>query len=186
LSLDLENVQRKQHNLTDSNDRACSRVHNCLAVAFAKCAVEASAVVRRQILPDEGLATELVHSLEDLLLSTTAEPSRTRTHTLYAAAYPRPGNSDKNRPGTDAPALSLKTTLFKCDTDSICDECLETLSCQIAPLCTLPTLLINRFAVVSTGWNTMSSAIPAHPSHVSRGQRADHINCTCAQNSGCV
>jgi hypothetical protein len=24
-------------------------------------------------------------------------------------------------------------------------------------------LLINRFAVVSTGWNTMSSAIPAHP-----------------------
>jgi hypothetical protein len=24
-------------------------------------------------------------------------------------------------------------------------------------------LLINRFAVVSTGWKTMSSAIPAHP-----------------------
>jgi len=28
---------------------------------------------------------------------------------------------------------------------------------------TLPTLLINRFAVVSTGWKIMSSEMPAHP-----------------------
>jgi hypothetical protein len=86
LSLDLENVQRQQHNLTDSNDGACSCVHNSLAVTLAKCAVEASAVVRCQILPDEGLAAELVHSLEDLLLSDTGNALRTTTHTLYAAA----------------------------------------------------------------------------------------------------
>jgi hypothetical protein len=67
-------------------------------------------------------------------------------HTLYAAAYPRPGKSDRKRPPTEAPAASLKTTLFRCAADSI-----------------LPTLLMRRFAVVSTGWKTMSSARPAHP-----------------------
>jgi hypothetical protein len=33
----------------------------------------------------------------------------------------------------------------------------------VSRLHTLPVLLINRFAVVSTGWKTMSSAIPADP-----------------------
>jgi hypothetical protein len=36
--------------------------------------------------------------------------------------------------------------LFRCEADSI-----------------LPTLLMRRLAVVSTGWKTMSSARPAHP-----------------------
>ena len=52
---------------------------------------------------------------------------------------------------------------------------------------TLPMLLINRFAVVSTGWNTMSSAIPAHPATVSPNfSIAERLVCTCTQNSGCV
>jgi hypothetical protein len=42
---------------------------------------------------------------------------------------------------------------------------------------TLPTLLINRFAVVSTGWKTNSSAIPADPDMVSHA-RAIVNGCT--------
>jgi hypothetical protein len=57
---------------------------------------------------------------------------------------------------------------------------------HITELRTLPTLLINRFAVVSTGWKTMSSAIPAHPALISWFRLEEVGHCTCAQNSGCV
>lgn len=40
------------------------------------------------------------------------------------------------------------------------------LPCIVPLYRTLPMLLISRFAVVSTGWKTMSSAIPAHPAIV--------------------
>jgi chloramphenicol 3-O-phosphotransferase len=45
-------------------------VHDGLAIAFAECAIEASAVVCCQVVSDEGLAAELVHTLENLTLST--------------------------------------------------------------------------------------------------------------------
>ena len=41
-------------------------MHYCLSVAFAKGAIEAAAVVLREIVPDEGLAAVLVDTLEDL------------------------------------------------------------------------------------------------------------------------
>ena len=37
--------------------------------------------------------------------------------TLYAAAYPNPGNNDRNRVGTAADALSLKMMVLRCDAD---------------------------------------------------------------------
>jgi hypothetical protein len=46
-------------------------VHNSLAITLPEGAVEASAVVLRQIVPDEGLATVLVHTLKNLIMSIT-------------------------------------------------------------------------------------------------------------------
>lgn len=42
-------------------------MHYCLAVALAKCAVEAVTVVLCEVIPSEGLATVLVYTLENLL-----------------------------------------------------------------------------------------------------------------------
>tara|TARA_R110002003_G_scaffold214_22_gene16161 strand:- start:1644 stop:1829 length:186 start_codon:yes stop_codon:yes gene_type:complete len=61
-------------------------VHDRLAIALAECAVEASAMVLRQIVPDEGLATKLVHALQDLTLSIFAHIFPVSERTLYAAA----------------------------------------------------------------------------------------------------
>lgn len=72
MSLDLEDVEWEENDFTDTDDGARSGVHNGLAVAFAECAVEASAVVLCQIVPDEGLTTEFVYTLKDLTLSTFA------------------------------------------------------------------------------------------------------------------
>jgi hypothetical protein len=47
-------------------------VHDRLAIALAECAIEASAVVLPQVVPDEGLATKLVDTLENLFKSTFA------------------------------------------------------------------------------------------------------------------
>lgn len=44
-------------------------MHDGLAIAIAECAIEASAVVCCKVVPDEGLAAELVHTLENLTLS---------------------------------------------------------------------------------------------------------------------
>ena len=38
-------------------------------------------------------------------------------------------------------------------------------------------LLINRFAIVSTGWKTISSAIPADPAWISREHQMSCLHC---------
>jgi hypothetical protein len=57
-------------------------VHYGLAITLAESTVEASAVVLRQVVPDEGLTTELVHSLEDLIWSVTCNCLENQSHTL--------------------------------------------------------------------------------------------------------
>lgn len=47
-------------------------MHDRFAVTLAKCAIEASAVVVRQVVSYEGLSTIFVYALKDLVLSTTA------------------------------------------------------------------------------------------------------------------
>ena len=79
------------------------------------------------------------------MLAELSKHLRPFRHTLYPAAYPKPGNKEVNFLPTDALALSLKMTWF-----------------NFAGVI-LPSLLINRFAIVSTGWNIASSAIPALP-----------------------
>lgn len=69
MSLDLENIQWQEDNLTDTDYGTGSRVHDGLAVALAECAVEAVTVVVGEVVAYEGLSAELVYSLEDLFLS---------------------------------------------------------------------------------------------------------------------
>ena len=149
LTLNLENIKRQQNNFTDTNQGTGAGVHDSLSIALAECLVEEVTVVPGKVVASKGLSTVLVDTLENLeCCQTKSCADSTRHLTLYAAAYPRPGNREMNRPPTEALAASLKTTLFRCAADSI-----------------LPTLLIRRLAVVSTGWKTMSSARPAHPAH---------------------
>lgn len=66
LTLDLEDVERQQDNLTNTDQRTSTRVHDGLAVALAECLVEEFAVVPREVVAGEGLSTVLVDALEDL------------------------------------------------------------------------------------------------------------------------
>jgi hypothetical protein len=47
-------------------------VHDCFAVALPECAIEASAVVMRQVVPYKGLSAIFVYALKNLALSTNA------------------------------------------------------------------------------------------------------------------
>lgn len=67
LALDLKNIQGQQNDFTDADKTASCRVHYCLSIAFAECAVEALTVVLRQVVPSERLAAVLVNTLENLL-----------------------------------------------------------------------------------------------------------------------
>ena len=69
MSLDLENIQWQEDDLTDTDYGTGSRVHDGLAVALAECAVEAVTVVVGKVVAYEGLSAELVYSLKDLFLS---------------------------------------------------------------------------------------------------------------------
>lgn len=66
LALDLEDVERQQDDLTDTNQRTSSRVHDGLAVALAECLVEGVTVVPGEVVACEGLSAVLVDALEDL------------------------------------------------------------------------------------------------------------------------
>ena len=56
-------------------------MHDGLAVALAECAVEAVAVVVREVVPYKGLSTKLVHSLEHLVCGSVAETGEERKET---------------------------------------------------------------------------------------------------------
>lgn len=73
LPLDLENVEREQDDLADTNKTTSGSVHNGLAVAGAKGAVEEAAVVLGQVVAHEGLTTVLVDALQDLVGGGVAE-----------------------------------------------------------------------------------------------------------------
>jgi len=66
LTLDLEDIEWQQNNLTDSNDGARGRVHDGLALALAKCAVEAVSVVPRKVVSYKRLSPEFVYTLQHL------------------------------------------------------------------------------------------------------------------------
>jgi hypothetical protein len=87
----------------------------------------------------------------------------TRCETLYPAAYPRPGNSERNFVVRGLVAASLKMMGDNVEketyTSSACKSI--TIITKTFPLeHTLALLLIKRFATVSTGWKIRSSAIP--------------------------
>ena len=73
LALDLENVERQQDDLTDTNQGTGGGVHDGLAVALAECLVEGVAVVPGEVVASERLSTVLVDALEDLRI--TVSPS---------------------------------------------------------------------------------------------------------------
>ena len=83
LTLDLENIEREDDNLTNTDQAircqpsllhklrtqyspAGGGVHNSLAGTLAESAVERVAVVLRQVVANEWLTTVLVHTLQDL------------------------------------------------------------------------------------------------------------------------
>jgi hypothetical protein len=90
-------------------------MHHSLAGTLAKRLIKNRAVVLRQVVADERLTTVFIDSLEDLQSSITvfSFTSGAPGHTLYPAAYPRPGNSEVNFVPTDAEANSLKMTWLK-------------------------------------------------------------------------
>jgi hypothetical protein len=69
LALDLENVERQQDNLTDTNQGTGGCVHDGLAIALAECLVESVAVVPGEVVASERLSTVLVDALEDLRIA---------------------------------------------------------------------------------------------------------------------
>ena len=73
LALDLENVERQQDDLTDTNQGTGGGVHDGLAVALAECLVEGVTVVPGEVVASERLSTVLVDALEDLRI--TVSPS---------------------------------------------------------------------------------------------------------------
>lgn len=78
LTLDLEHIQRQQHDLTNTDDAAGRGVHDGLAVALAKGIIKARAVVLGQVVAHEGLAAVLVDALQDLVGGGVAEAREER------------------------------------------------------------------------------------------------------------
>jgi hypothetical protein len=100
-------------------------VQDCLAISLSKCLVELLAVILGENISCEWLSSVLVDSLKHLIFELVFHAIAIATaividaiRTLYAAAYPRPGKREKNRAGTEAPALSLKTMVFNCAIDA--------------------------------------------------------------------
>lgn len=105
----------------DALSPASKRIHHRLPRPLPERLVELIAMVLGQVIPHKRLTAVLVHPLKNLetsIASTSREPSlqppseavsRPR-HTLYAAAYPNPGNSDSILVDSGAPAFSLKIT----------------------------------------------------------------------------
>lgn len=73
LPLDLEDVEREENDLADTDKATSGGVHDGLAVAGAEGAVEEAAVVLGQVIAHEGLTTVLVDTLEDLVGGGVAE-----------------------------------------------------------------------------------------------------------------
>jgi hypothetical protein len=74
-------------------------VHDCLAIALAECAIEASAVVLAQVVPDEGLATKLVNTLEDLFMSATVFAPRIFRTYFVGRSVSEPGEEREESSG---------------------------------------------------------------------------------------
>lgn len=66
LALDLQDIEGEENDLTDSDDGTGGGGHDGFARGLAEGAVELVAVVRREVVTDERLATVLVDTLEDL------------------------------------------------------------------------------------------------------------------------
>jgi hypothetical protein len=116
LSLDLEDIEWEEDNFTNTNDGSSQGVHHGLASLGAEGGIEGGAMVGGEVIADEWLTTVLVDSLKDLIRCEKWNVKRWPTDfhllTLYPAAYPRPGNNEKNLVPTGAVALSLKMTWF--------------------------------------------------------------------------
>ena len=73
-----------------------------------------------------NLGRMVVHHIYTLVVKPASisknPPSGTFPLTLYPAAYPRPGNNEKNFVPTGAAAFSLKMTELSCDADVICEQ----------------------------------------------------------------
>jgi hypothetical protein len=63
LSLDLEDVERQEDDLTDTDQRTRRRIENGFSRAFAERLVEVGGIVLCEVVSDEGLPAVLVYSL---------------------------------------------------------------------------------------------------------------------------
>lgn len=73
LTLDLEDIQGQESNLSDSDKGTSRGVHDGLSGLLSKDVVELVLVVAIQELVDEGLTTKLVNTLHDLVSSGKAK-----------------------------------------------------------------------------------------------------------------
>jgi hypothetical protein len=73
LTLNLQHIERQNHNLANPNDTARRSVHERLARAPPKRRVEFVAVVLGEVVPCEGLPAVFVHALQDLVGGGVAE-----------------------------------------------------------------------------------------------------------------
>jgi hypothetical protein len=99
-------------------------MHNRFSGSFTKGLVKVIAVVLGQVIADKGLASVFVDPLQYLIADTPISCAQhnpfsyQQGHTLYPAAYPRPGKREVNLRTTPASAYSLKTTLLKALTEA--------------------------------------------------------------------
>lgn len=78
LALDLEDVEGKQNNLANANERAGRRVHDGLARLLAKSVLKVLAVVGAEEVTGDGLTAVLVDALENLVAGGVAETGEER------------------------------------------------------------------------------------------------------------
>lgn len=93
-------------------------MHYRLSVSFAKASIERISVILGEVIPNKGLSAVFVNSLEHLYCHQShVYISQVEHPTLYAAAYPSPGNNEIARFGIDAVAFSLNMTELSCETE---------------------------------------------------------------------
>lgn len=164
LPLDLERVKRKEHDLANTRETdptrlarctgrwKCARytpsrrcLHDHLALALAERVGERGLIVLVEEVIEVRLAAELVYPLRDLVAGSI---TKTRKEGEEAA------------PERCVCVLAEEDGRKVCQRDLGCRVSLVTLQ-EPHKIRTLFLLLMSRFAMVSTGWKTSSSAIPA-------------------------
>ena len=160
MPLDLEDIERENDNLSYADNGAGSGVHDGLACALAEGVVELVAVVLGEVIAHKGLTTVLVHSLQDLVGGSITKTGKEREEARADRGVGRLSEDDLVELCGRSDLKGGKR--YQHTLTAIAPVALRSVKMR-----TLPWLLINRLAIVSTGWKMASSAIPAEPGQTS-------------------